>query len=142
MKRHTCFTRYVLFQVPGWLLGAIVLLAIQHWLNLSQWATCTLLILWVVKDFVIYPFVRTAYESTVSTGAEQLVGATGTVEVELKPQGYVRVGGELWRAHGERGAQPIPKGQQIRVLAAQGLTLTVTTESTSAPVGGLLEDNN
>jgi membrane-bound serine protease (ClpP class) len=83
----------------------------------------------VAKDFMLYPFVKTAYEVAVKTGAEQLIGLIGTACTAINPQGYVRVMGELWRARLEAGAQPIAKGTAIRVRAAHGLTLTVTTDS-------------
>ena len=40
------------------------------------------------------------------TGAEALPGARGVVVVACRPEGQVRVLGELWRARCEEGADP------------------------------------
>ena len=122
-------TRYVLLQVPGWMLAALLLIGLQYWIGVSLWVIIGLFFLWVVKDFIIYPFVRTAYQAGVKTGTDQLVGAQGVAhQKRLDPRGYVRVRGELWRAEAEPGDKPISPGSPIRVQAAHGLTLIVTID--------------
>ena len=56
------------------------------------------------------------------TGAEGLIGARGLVMEPCRPEGYVRVKGELWRARCEEGADP---GETVRVRTLDGLTLIV-----------------
>jgi membrane-bound serine protease (ClpP class) len=58
-----------------------------------------------------------------STGAEGLVGKTGTVRERLGPEGQVMVSGELWRAVVE--GEPLEPGAQVRIVAVDGLTLKV-----------------
>jgi membrane-bound serine protease (ClpP class) len=58
----------------------------------------------------------------VQMGPETLVGSTGTVVTACNPQGQVRVQGELWRARCADGAAV---GEEVRVLALDGLTLLV-----------------
>jgi membrane-bound ClpP family serine protease len=137
MRKQSHFTRYLWLQIPEWVLCAGVLLVMQRWFDFSQWTASLWFVAWVAKDFVLYPFVKTAYEVAVKTGAEQLIGLIGTAYTAINPQGYVRVTGEFWRARLEAGAQPIAKGTRIRVRAAHGLTLTVTTDSVSASADGL-----
>jgi membrane-bound ClpP family serine protease len=137
MRKQGHFTHYLWLQIPEWILSAGVLLIAQRWFDLSPWTTSLLFVAWVAKDFVLYPFVKTAYEGAVRTGAEQLIGLSGTAHTAVNPQGYVRVMGELWRARLEAGAQPIAKGTGVRVRAAHGLTLIVTTDSLSAPAHGV-----
>ena len=55
-------------------------------------------------------------------GPEDLVGAHGTVRVALDPVGQVYVAGALWRARAE---QPLSRGERVRVVGVDGLTLTV-----------------
>lgn len=55
-------------------------------------------------------------------GAEALVGADALVVAPCRPDGQVRISGELWRAHCEEGADA---GQTVRVLSVSGLTLEV-----------------
>jgi membrane-bound serine protease (ClpP class) len=58
------------------------------------------------------------------TGAEGLIGEHGLALTDVGPDatGQVRVHGEIWRA---ASAQPIPRGTHVRVIAIDGLTLTV-----------------
>jgi membrane protein implicated in regulation of membrane protease activity len=58
----------------------------------------------------------------VVVGAEALVGADAVVVTACRPDGQVRIAGELWRAHCEGGADA---GQTVRVLRVSGLTLEV-----------------
>jgi membrane protein implicated in regulation of membrane protease activity len=55
-------------------------------------------------------------------GAEALVGALAEVVTPCRPDGNVRVQGELWRARCEPGADV---GERVRVRALDGLTLLV-----------------
>ena len=113
------FCKILLLQIPGWILTALILLGLHHWLGLPFWLTSGLFVGLVVKDFIWYPSMRTAYESNVRTGAEQLIDAQGVVQTELNPQGYVQVRGELWRAEVEPDAASIARGSSVRVQAAQ-----------------------
>jgi membrane-bound serine protease (ClpP class) len=56
-------------------------------------------------------------------GVEALVGKTARVTSACRPEGYVRVEGELWRARCEAGADV---GESVRIAAVEGLTLEVT----------------
>jgi membrane-bound serine protease (ClpP class) len=70
-----------------------------------------------------------------STGREGLIGAIGTVRQPLAPEGYVFVEGELWRATSPAG--PLEPGTSVRVIAVNGLTLTVMpAESEQALAAG------
>jgi membrane-bound ClpP family serine protease len=55
-------------------------------------------------------------------GPETLLGATGRVVVACRPDGRVRVAGEVWNAHCEDGAEV---DDLVRVIRREGLTLTV-----------------
>jgi membrane-bound serine protease (ClpP class) len=66
--------------------------------------------------------IRWSQRRTVSMGAETLVGETGAVVDALRPEGRVRVQGEVWRARGAEGALP---GELVRVRALDGLVLEV-----------------
>lgn len=117
------FQRYVGVQFPSWILAAVVVWGLHHWMGL-RWAwSAALLLAYVVKDFLLYPLLRKAYEEDGRSGAEPLVGRTGIVVEELNPSGYVRVRGELWRA--ESTGDSIPAGVAVRVVSAEGMTLTV-----------------
>jgi membrane protein implicated in regulation of membrane protease activity len=55
-------------------------------------------------------------------GAEALVGRSAEVVVACRPLGQVRLGGELWRARCDEGADA---GERVRVRAVEGITLLV-----------------
>jgi membrane protein implicated in regulation of membrane protease activity len=120
--------KYAFFQVPGWVGAAIVLMVLVEWFHLPPWMALGLFALWVIKDIALYPIVRTAYESDVKTGVEQLVGEKGVAQDRLDPRGMVRVRGELWRAEAEPEGQRIEPNTKIRVTAARGLTLIVSAK--------------
>ncbi|CAB49572.1 NfeD family protein [Pyrococcus abyssi] len=68
-----------------------------------------------------------AHRRKASTGREEMIGLTGTVVEELNPEGMVKVRGELWRARSKFG-EKIEKGERIKVVDIEGLTLIVVRE--------------
>ncbi len=122
------FQRYLLFQIPGWILGAIILFVFREWIGIPLWGSVLLYALYVGKDFVLYPLLRVAYQPGPKTGPEQLIGESGTVKTALDPEGYVRVRGELWKARLAKGWPPIPQGARVRVESARRMVLIVSPE--------------
>lgn len=57
------------------------------------------------------------------SGANPMIGATGTVKKALAPEGLVYVHGEYWTAISDT---PIEPGENVRIEDVQGLTLKVT----------------
>ena len=55
-------------------------------------------------------------------GTAALIGASALVAEDCRPTGWVRVGGELWRAECPDEART---GEWVRVAAVRGLTLVV-----------------
>ncbi len=126
----------MLFQVPGWILAAVILLGLRYWIGLPLWIAIGAFSLWVIKDLVFYPLLRKAYESGAKTGADQLVGLRGVAREQLDPRGYVHVRGELWRAETESSDRPISAESPVRVVRANGMTLIVTSEGSGATGSG------
>lgn len=121
----TVFQRYMLIQLPGWVLGAVILYGLHEYFGLPAWAAAGTLALLVVKDFVLYPFLRRSYETAVHTGSEALVGQVGVARETLNPQGYVELRGELWLAEASPETAAIPEGSRVRVESADGMRLRV-----------------
>jgi membrane-bound serine protease (ClpP class) len=118
--------RYLLFQIPGWILAILLLGAANRWLGLSTPLAVGLFLLFVAKDFFLYPYLRGAYEPDTRTGVELLIGCTGITRQPLDPEGYVLVKGELWRATAQPPGIPIAADTEVRIEAAEGLTLIVS----------------
>lgn len=97
-----------------------------------SWWTILLVTLGVVAFFVggLPAMLRTRF-STPTVGREGMIGEMGTAEVDLKPEGVVRVRGALWKARVNR-ATPIRPGDAVRVVAVRGLVLEVEPETGGA----------
>jgi membrane protein implicated in regulation of membrane protease activity len=134
------WVKYLLLQIPGWALAAILLGALYHWSVLPRWAVISAWAIYVAKDFVLYPYVRRGYESDGKTAAEAMIGSVGIVKQPLEPEGYVQVRGELWRACAELQETRIPAGSRVRVVAANGLTLLVREDRDPGERGAMAED--
>lgn len=100
----------------------------RSWVGLPDWGTAGIIAVWLIKDAVMFPFVRIAYQSNSSGGAADLIGARGTAQDALRPSGYVRVASELWRAELLPEASAVEPGDRIRVHGIRGLTLLVTPD--------------
>ncbi len=117
--------RYATFQIPDLLLASCVLYASVHWFGLEpRWAWLGL-VAWLAKDVVMFPVLRIAYEPDGQRGPETLVGGLGVAEDRLDPEGYVRVGPELWQAELAARGEPVASGDAVRICAVRGLTLVV-----------------
>lgn len=67
--------------------------------------------------------VRTRF-ATPTIGREWMLGQVGSAVADLTPDGVVRVGSATWRARTNR-ATPVAAGDQVRVVAIDGITLEV-----------------
>ena len=67
--------------------------------------------------------VRTRF-STPTIGRDWMIGETGTAVAPVDPDGVVTVRDAPWRAHTNR-ATPVASGEQVRVVAIDGLVLEV-----------------
>jgi membrane protein implicated in regulation of membrane protease activity len=117
--------KYVLLQLPGWLLVGTLAWAAHRWLGLDARLAFGALAAFVLKDAVLFRFVRDAYAVSPRPALESLRGAHGVAEGPIAPEGSVRVGPERWRARLAPGAPPIPAGARVRIEALEGLTLRV-----------------
>ncbi|WP_397473354.1 nodulation protein NfeD [Pusillimonas sp.] len=70
-----------------------------------------------------------SYRSRVVSGAEYMVGQTGTVTHIENGTTYANIQGELWKVH---GGQPLHTGQTVRVTSIDGLLLAVDVVAPTA----------
>jgi membrane-bound serine protease (ClpP class) len=73
--------------------------------------------LWIAVDRTIV-----AMNRPVAHNPQMLVGQLGEARTEIKDEGSVQAGGELWSA---RSQQPIPAGSAVRIVARDGFVLIV-----------------
>ena len=127
----TTATRYWLFQIPGWVITIALLVGLAQWMDLPIWAGILVMALSVLKDAILYPFLKPGYERNVKTGIARLVGGRGVVKQTLQPEGFVQVAGELWKARAGQDGQSIPTGTRVLIEAADGMTLIVSEVKSS-----------
>lgn len=72
--------------------------------------------LWVVGRML------TVSRTKVRTGAEEMVGSLGVAMADFAGEGRVWIHGESWRA---LSRSPVKKGEKVRVLSQDGLTLNI-----------------
>lgn len=122
--------RYFLFQIPGWLVSALLLTFLTEVELLSSRTALLLWVAWIVKDAAMYPLLHRAYESGAGRhGGAALVGSRAIVVRSLGPRGFVRVRGELWRAECPENA---PVGAEVEVVSAEAMRLVVRRVRTEA----------
>ena len=77
--------------------------------------------------------IRSLYASRqrpVVTGAEELIGATGTVAADFSGAGIIHIHGEQWNARSET---PMRSGDNARVIGRDGLTLLIEAAPAQVP---------
>ena len=67
-------------------------------------------------------WVRLSRRRRPQIGIEALPGAQALVVIPCRPDGQVRIAGELWQARCEQGAD---RGETVTVVRVDGLTLVV-----------------
>jgi membrane protein implicated in regulation of membrane protease activity len=123
------FAKYLLVEVPEWILAGLIAVLLHRWLGLSPVVAALLVALWIGKSIVQYRSVRDAFVAQGRSPREDLVGRTGVVVKPLRPVGMVRVGGELWRAEPASPGASLSPGRRVRVAEVRGLTLRVAEET-------------
>ncbi len=126
------FWRYTAFQIPGWILAAAGGWWLYTSLRVPMWVAGGVLVAWVIKDMVLYPLLRSAYEVDDTRPIERLVGRPGTAAERLAPRGYVRVRGELWRAEAE-GVSAVERDTAVEVVDTEGMMLKVRPLDAATP---------
>jgi membrane protein implicated in regulation of membrane protease activity len=120
--------RYLLLQVPGWILaGLLAAIAIER-LWLPPALAVGLVALLLLKDLVVYRWVRPAYELDPRSELEKLIGARAVVRQPLDPAGFVWLQGALWRAEVAPAQAPVAAGRTVRIHGVRRLTLLVTPD--------------
>ena len=120
--------RYTLLQLPGLALVIIITMLARHHLDIPRVYAWGIVILWIAKDVVLFPFVWRAYDTDRHDHSNTMIGARGMAKDRLSPTGHVLVRGQLWRGEAERGYASIEAGTPVRVERVRGLTLLVRPE--------------
>jgi membrane protein implicated in regulation of membrane protease activity len=117
--------KYIFVHVPEIALIFVALIVVRHFLSISTWLIITILVIWVIKDMVLFPKVWRAYAFGDNSPMRKLIGLEATVMDGLSPVGYVRAKGELWKAEIRDPRYPAKRGDITRVVDVKGMTLIV-----------------
>lgn len=104
-----------------------VMLIVQHYIGFDWKIFWIVLLIWIIKDILMFPFIWRSYDTSSDNKVHGLKGKKGTVTRRLDPEGYVRIGGELWRAVlDDNGIAE--KGESVVVISRTGVTVKVKHE--------------
>jgi membrane protein implicated in regulation of membrane protease activity len=109
--------------------------------RLLQLALCGSAAAWLAHDVILFTSLRRLaarlgplefqwFYTRSSTGPEGMIGKTGVVTTECAPEGYVRMGAELWKARSLDGAC-LTAGQSVIVRRLDGLVLLIDVDQAS-----------
>jgi membrane protein implicated in regulation of membrane protease activity len=105
---------------PGMLFVIAVILAV--FVVPAPWGLVLVGVAALVEIGETFFWVWLSKRRRIQMGAETLIGAPALVVSPCRPDGQVRLRGELWGARCEAGADP---GERVRVLDRDGLILLV-----------------
>ena len=118
--------RYALLQIPGLVVLIIILILVVRVVNMPNALAWGIVIIWVLKDIILFPFVWRAYDSDSHEKSDPMIGLEGYAVDHLSPRGYIKVRGELWKAELTHKNAVVGKGEKVKVKEINGLTLIVT----------------
>lgn len=125
LLRHRTLIRYVLLQLPSLSVLILILMVAQSYIDLAKYAFWYIVGLWILKDILLYPVVGRYYDPNFRKDRFSMIGLAGVAQEPLKPTGYVRVRGELWKARILDQHTHINNGESIIIRGMDGLTLLV-----------------
>jgi len=126
------YIRYGLLTIPGTVVFILVLTIVRNWVPIPFWLCVSLILLWIAKEVILFPFVWRAYDHAQPEVFHPMIGLRGITKERLAPAGYILVQGELWKAEKMLGQPPIEKNKWVRVKKLEGLKLFVIPEGTDA----------
>ena len=106
-------------------IAVIVMLGLPELdINIPLPGLIVIMIAWLVLSVFIYKAGTRALEMKPMSGFTDMIGSKGKAVNLLKPDGVVRIKGELWDA-GSAGRRQIKSGEAVIVVGQEGLRLTV-----------------
>lgn len=109
-----------------------VLAVIHSLFAIPVWVLVVIVVASVAKDAVLFPKVWKSYAGIGADVLRELIGQRAVATSNLNPVGFVKVGGEIWRAELEDKLSWASKGEFLRVVGTRGMTLLVEREANNA----------
>ena len=89
------------------------------------WLFWVILICWIIKDIVLFPFVWKSYDTRDKDKYAVLTGKTGTVIELPNPIGTVLINGEIWRGRLADPGALVKKGEKVAVTGQENRLLII-----------------
>ncbi|MDH4221979.1 MAG: nodulation protein NfeD [candidate division Zixibacteria bacterium] len=108
-------------------LGSLMLInSPAPYMRVSLTVILTVVIATALFFFFVVGMGIKAQRKKVTTGDKGMLGEIGVARTEIKPEGYVNIHGEIWRAECDPQTDGIEKGEKVKVVGISKLTLKVT----------------
>ncbi|MBN2076424.1 MAG: NfeD family protein [Dehalococcoidales bacterium] len=117
----TCAEETAIWIIWRWVLPAIDI-------NLSVSVLIGAMIAWLIFSILTFVLVTNILNKQKPGGRPTMIGAKGKASGALKPEGMVRIKGELWKAVADGGN--MEDGARVVVVAEDGMRLTVRRDET------------
>ena len=108
--------RYSLFQIPSLLIVILLVFTVNHWYRLDNVIIMIIILLWVLKDILIFPLVWKAYSLKDRDKSKTILNEIGTAIDTINPRGFVKINGEIWQAELVQSGDPIYKSELVDVV--------------------------
>ena len=128
---------YTLYSLVRLLFDEAILAVVLLWIlpgfgiNIPVWLLIVLMVAWAIYSCLTSSLVAKVIGRAAAVGPEALIGVKGTTTTPLSPDGYVRVGTELWQAHSMAG--DIETGAEVVIVGINRLTLLVKPSTDTGP---------
>jgi membrane-bound ClpP family serine protease len=128
MNKKLTSTRLVLAIISN-ILELVVIWILWRWvlpefgINLSVPVLIGIMVGWAVISTWLFMFTSRVLKKQLPVGLPSMVGMRGIVTAGLKPEGMVKIKGELWAAR--TAGEEINEGEDIVVTEEEGLKLLV-----------------
>jgi membrane-bound ClpP family serine protease len=115
------------------LIDEVIIIAIIVWIlprfdvRIPLWGIVLIAIAFVIYAIFSFIIATRILRKKPLAGQCDMIGTEGRVVTQLKPEGFVRIAGELWKSKAEKG--PIEAGVDVLVIAQEGFRLVVRRKS-------------
>jgi membrane-bound serine protease (ClpP class) len=114
--------------IGSFIVGALVLFNSPGTPKIQQVSLPLVIVTGIILGLVfavMLSFALKAQKTPLRMGQETLIGALGTAKGPINPHGQVQLRSELWSAELAEGAEALASGENVVVVAVEGLRLKV-----------------
>jgi membrane protein implicated in regulation of membrane protease activity len=124
MQKSKTIKRYILFQIPEFILTIAGLYIIKLFYDYPIWLAVVVLIAAIVKDIILFFRTWRSYIVYEGDNISNIIGKTCTAITDFEKKGKVRLDGEIWNAENV-DEKPVEKNKKLLIKGISGLRLFV-----------------